>query len=51
MKIELQEIKGPAVDADIRQLISSSEVQGSAPAAGEESVSIGPEPPRESDLP
>lgn len=51
VKIELQEIKGPSVDADIRQLTSSSEVQDGPGTAGEKSLPDGADPPREGDVP
>ena len=53
VKIEIQEIKGPRIETNIRQLPSTTEDEGSpdTDSIDEESVSCGASSHRESDIP
>ena len=51
VKVELQELKGPDVDANIRQLASSSAASDDAADPDQEPVSDGPDACRQSDMP
>jgi hypothetical protein len=51
VKVELQELRGPDVDADIRQLSSSSKTEADAGNPGEESLPGGSIASGQSDIP